>query len=134
MTVGGYLFPRDDLKMESMYLQLLWANIGSLVGNYIERQITSVIDYVVFSEDVHFIEDIKQKYQLQAKYIVLTADEETLLNRDNSRLTDRMGARVIELLHEFKAKNISEQFIIDTTLKNSEEIVAEIITNDRFFV
>jgi 2-phosphoglycerate kinase len=132
MVVGGKVAPWKD---NGTYKKLLWTNINSVVENFIVNDFVTVIDYVVFPEDLYFIKKLKDKYDLNIKYIVLMADENTLRFRDDSRTVEnKMGDRVVELLKEFIEKNINEKFIINTSLKNIEEIVLEIINDDRFII
>lgn len=132
MVVGGQIAPWND---DGTYIKLLWTNINSIVENFIINGFVPIVDYVVFPEDLSFIKEVTVKYRLKVKYIVLMADENTIKIRDESRTSEnKMGDRSIELLKEFKEKDINERFIINTSSKSIEETVLEIIKDNRFII
>lgn len=132
MVVGGYIPPWED---NGTCRRLLWANINSIIENSIINGFIAVVDYVVFPEDLSFIEEIKNKYGLKVKYVVLMADGDTIRGRDSSRTIDsRMGERAIELLEEFKEKQIDNRFIINTSSKSIDDTISIIINDDRFLI
>jgi len=131
-VVGGYTPPWED---NGTYRRLLWANVKSLIENFAENGFISVVDYVVFPEDLSFVKGIRDKYGLKVKYVVLMADRETIRYRDSSRTIDnRMGERAIELLDEFKEKQIDSRFIIDTSSQSIDEIISIIVDDERFLL
>lgn len=133
MVVGSYKAPWED--RDKALSNILWTNINSIANNFILHEFTPVIDYVTFPESLHYLQDLQQKNNLKLKYVVLMADEQTLVSRDAQRDPDCvMWARVIELLHKFKERNIDPKFIIDTSHKTVEEVVQEIINEDRFVI
>lgn len=132
MVVGGSVEPWKD---DGQYLELLWSNINSLAVNFIKRGFTVVIDYVVFPEDLKLIKELKDRFQIKIKYIVLIAEAGIIRVRDSLRTeNEKMGNRAVELLKEFEDKNIDDRFIINTSLKSIDETVSEIIKEDRFIL
>ena len=102
-----------------------------MIKNYIDSNYIVVIDYVLFPEDLN---DIVYK-DIKLKYVVLTASEETVIRRDLSRPTDEiMGNRAVELLNEFKEKDIDKRFILDTTNLSVDDAVDIILKDSRFLL
>ena len=128
MYVGGYVSPWKD---DGSRLKLLLKNIKDMIKNYIDSNYTVVIDYVLFPEDLN---DIVYK-DIKLKYVVLTASEETVIRRDLSRPADEiMGNRAVELLNEFKEKDIDKRFILDTTNLSVDDAVDIILKDSRFLL
>lgn len=129
MVISGYVKPwKDDGKL----MNLLWRNVCSLIKNFANENYTVILDYIVFPEHLKYmIEELK----LKVKYVVLTADKDTIRNRDLLRPADEvMGERAIELLEEFNAKGINHKYLIDTSFKTIEEIIDIITKDDRFII
>ena len=128
MVVGGYIEPWKD---DGTKLDLLWRNISSLVKNFTSEDYIAIVDYIVFPEHLKFIKGLNQR----VKYVVLTADEDIIRERDLLRPEDQvMGERAIELLAEFKEKNIDSRYIIDTSDKSIEEVIDIILNEERFII
>ena len=133
MIVGGYVVPWED--EDKKYLKLLWSNICALVANFLDNSVTPIVDYVVSPHNLHYIKELQHTYDVRIKYVVLMADEQTLIARDAQREPDCvMGQRVVELLHKFKERNIDPKFILDTSYMTIEEVVEEVVTKDRFLI
>ena len=68
------------------------------------------------------------------KFIVLLADEETLLLRDKERPEDcQMKERCITLLNSFKNTNYNEKNLLNTSNLSVDETI-DIIENDNRFI
>lgn len=67
------------------------------------------------------------------RYVVLWVDGAELLRRDDLRIKDhQMGARCQELVEEFASEGIAERFFFDTTDLDVDEVVLNIMRNDKF--
>lgn len=129
MVVGGYVEPWKDSVRN---MNLLWQNIVSLVRNFTNDGHAVILDYIVFPDKVKYL---TERLDMKIKYVVLMADEETIRQRDLMRPDDEiMGNRAIELLEEFKEKDIDSKYIINTSKMSIEEIIDIIINEDEFFV
>lgn len=132
MVIGGYVKPWKD---NGTYLELFWENVAVLIENFLKRNITVVIDYIIYPEHLKKIVSRFKEKNVDIKYTVLLADKNTILQRDNSREPEcRMGERSIELLNDFRNLNIEDKYIIDTTSLSKNEISNMIITNKRFIL
>lgn len=130
MVIGGYVNPWDD---SGEYMNLLWKNIADISLNFLEKNITTVIDYIVFPEHLKKLRVLLDRENLKVKYIVLFSREDELLKRDGERIPEnRMGKRVLELLNEFRRLQIESRYTIDTTEMCVDNIVDIIINEDRF--
>lgn len=128
MYVGGYIEPWKD---DGSRLSLLRENLSSMIQNFSKNNYNVVIDYVVFPDDINLI--VKELGDIRVKYVVLMADQETIIKRDLLRDVDeKMGERVVELLSEFKDKNVDDKYIIDTSKLTVEDVVEKILKEDRF--
>jgi 2-phosphoglycerate kinase len=132
MIIGGYVNPWEDT---GEYMDLLWQNIAGLSLNFVEKKITTVLDYIVFPEHLKKLMGLFDRKNLKVKYIVLISKEDELIKRDGERILEhRMGKRVLELLNEFRRLKIESKYIIDTTEMCVDDIVNMIIADDRFDV
>ena len=132
MVVGGYEFPWHD---EGKLTELLWLNVSSLTSNFLDNNFNVVIDYIVFPEQLKYLEKIRCQHNIVLKYVVLMANEETIRIRDEKRAPEEvMGDRAIEVLNEFRDKKIDSKYILDTSDKKIEDIVLEIKREERFIV
>ena len=67
------------------------------------------------------------------KFVLLIADEDTLISRDKERNIDsQMGERVLVLLKELLAEDYDKKYILDTTNLSIDKTVNTIINNDNF--
>jgi 2-phosphoglycerate kinase len=115
---------------------LTWDNIEAITRNLLKYGFDVVIDYVTFPKDVIWISKKLADLSVKIKYILLLADEDTLVARDESRPEEtRMGERSVILLHEFLEKRIPDKYILDTSKLNVEminKIIIDIKENPRY--
>jgi len=76
-----YSFFRTDPAMEwAKILKLTWQNILLVADNFLRNNINVIIEYVVEEELEHILSVVK-KYDVEIRYIVMTADEATITER-----------------------------------------------------
>lgn len=132
MVVGGFVVPWED---DGTYIDLFWENILAITENFIIRNISVVLEYVIFPEQTKRIVDRFKEKNIPIKYTVLMADENTIRERDSNRdVHERMGERAIILLKELKEMNIEEKYILDTTNLSKDQVVNTIMTENRFLL
>ena len=132
MIKGGLVAPWED---DGYYMDLFWDNIISITNNLIDRNITVIIEYVIFKEQIKKIESFLKARQIKLKYCVLLAEEQTLKERDLSRKEiERTGDLSIRSREEFLSKNISSDKLLYTDNLDIKEIANIIKSSDRFFV
>ncbi len=130
MIKAGYVAPCED---NGEYIDLACRNFISLTNNFISKNIDVVIDYIIFPEHLNYFSKLNKSDNINLKYIVLTAEKEEIVRRDNERPKEcKMGDRVLELISEFEEKVIDEKFKLDTTNQEIEKIVEEIISNNKY--
>lgn len=90
-----------------------------------------IFNYIVTPENLELIRtNIKD---CTIRFIVLLADESTLLLRDKERPEDcQMKERCIVLLNNFKSQNYDAQNILDTTNSSISDVINIIENNNRF--
>ncbi|WP_247906898.1 AAA family ATPase [Streptococcus anginosus] len=132
MVKSGLVAPWED---DGYYMDLFWDNIISLTKNFMDRGITVVIEYVIFEEQLKKIADFLKARQINLKYCVLLAEEQTLRARDLSRKEiERTGDLSITSRNEFLSKNINQNHLLYTDHLGIKETVNIIKSSNRFFV
>lgn len=118
--------------------QLTWVNIASLAYNLLNADYDVVIDYVTFPSEAEWLAEELKKQAARIVYVILLADEETLVNRDRLRpIDEQMGERSIILLHEFKEATKDARHILHTGHLSAQQIdvvIEEICHNSRFIL
>jgi broad-specificity NMP kinase len=114
-------------------LSLTWKNILALTRNFIQHDFNVVIDFVVEDELDWFCKQISD-LQVTLKYIVLRADKEKLIERLRKRGDYDSLERSLFLLNKLESTPSNKQFMYDTTLRQTEEIVDVIIKDTGFIV
>ena len=132
MIKSGLVAPWED---DGYYMDLFWDNIISITANLIDRDITVIIEYVIFEEQIKKIKEFLKTKQIKLKYCVLLAEEQTLKERDLSRpKIERTGHLSIKSRNEFLSKSINKNHLLYTDNLDIEEIVNIIKFSNRFFV
>ena len=132
MVKSGLVAPWED---DGYYMDLFWDNIISITANLIDRDITVIIEYVIFEEQIKKIKEFLKTKQIKLKYCVLLAEEQTLKERDLSRpKIERTGHLSIKSRNEFLSKNINQNHLLYTDHLDIKETVNRIKSSDKFFV
>ena len=132
MIRSGLVAPWED---DGYYMDLFWDNIISITNNLVDRDITVIIEYVIFEEQIKKIKEFLKKKQMRLKYCVLLAEEQTLKERDLSREEiQRTGDLSIKSRNEFLSKNINNNNLLYTDNLDIKEIANIIKTSNRFVV
>ena len=132
MIKSGLVAPWED---DGYYMDLFWDNVISLTDNFMARGITVIIEYVLFEEQLKKIVEFLKAKQINLKYCVLLAEEETLRDRDSSREEiERTDDLSIQSRNEFLAKNITQNHLLYTDDLDVKETAYIIKTSDRFLV
>ncbi|MBE1556695.1 AAA family ATPase [Sporosarcina limicola] len=115
---------------------LIWDNILSLTKNFLWYGNDVVVDYVTFPHQAIWLYDNLRNSNVRVVYVVLWADQDTLIERDSKRLREhRMGERCLLLADEFKKSGLDEKYLLSTTegtKSENEYIIDEIISNAKF--
>ncbi|WP_137789148.1 AAA family ATPase [Bacillus sp. E(2018)] len=115
---------------------LIWNNILHLARNFIDYGCDVVIDYITFPKDAEWLKLQLNKSDVIIKYVVLWADEKTLVKRDALRDADeQMGERCLILFHEFLNSSLDSKHLLHTSLltpKDLQQVVQEIRFENRF--
>jgi len=132
LVVGGYVKPWED---DGTYLGLFWENIFDLIDNFLERNISVVLNYIIYPEKIREIIKVLKEKNYAAKFIVLMVDETTIIERDNLREEDcRMGERSIKILNEFEKVYSDSSHILNTSCLSEEKSGEIIMRDDRFYL
>ncbi|WP_187252179.1 MULTISPECIES: AAA family ATPase [unclassified Geobacillus] len=117
-------------------LSLIWDNILSLVRNFVKYGNNVVVDYVTFPQEAIWLYENLKDLNVSVVYVVLWADNETLIKRDEMRKPEhRMGERCLILADEFNECGLDKKYIFDTSEKTTDDIgniIYEIMNNQKF--
>ena len=132
MIKSGLVAPWED---DGYYMDLFWDNVISITNNLLARDITVIINYVLFEEQIKKMKEFLKTKQVNLKYCVLLAEEQTLKERDLSRKEiERTGELSITSRNEFLSRNMNKNHLLYTDNLDIEEIVNIIKFSNRFFV
>lgn len=118
LMVRGQELPPWDKQ-----LSLIWQNILSLTNNFIQNDLSVIIDYVVEDELEWLFNNISD---VKIHYIVLRADEEILINRLNKRGEDFLIEGSLYLLNQLENTLSNKNYLYDTTNKQPGEIIKDL--------
>lgn len=134
LVCGGYIKPWK----EGNHLKVFWENCIDLICNYLNNGYDVVFNYIIDKEK---IEELKNEFRktngnnIEIKFIVLLADEKTIVERDKERPEEaQMKERVLVLLESFKNQKFDKQNILDTSNISIIETVEEILNDDKFIL
>lgn len=126
---GGYV----SAWKEGNHLEVFWKNCIDIIKNFLDSGYDVVFNYIINKKDLEMI--IKDFSEIEIKFVLLLADDQVLINRDNEREEDcRMGERVLVLKNNFVNQNFDKKYILDTTNMSIEKTVKEIDTNDLYYL
>lgn len=129
LVCGGYVKP----WLEGNHLEVFWENCVDLIKNFNNKGYDIIFNYICTPKDTEYIK--KNFKDIEIKLCILVTDEETIVKRDKMRPIDyQMGERSIILLKEFNKMDYDKEYYLDTTLLSIDEVVREIIENDKFLL
>lgn len=127
--IGGYISPWK----EGNHLKIFWRVCIETIEIYLDEGYDVIFNYIINKDDIIKIQQNFKKYIV--KFIVLLADENTLIIRDKERPLDcQMNERCLILLNSFKSTNFNKNNIIDTSNLTVKEIVSIINTRNKFIL
>lgn len=126
-VIGGYV----SAWKEGNHLDVFWEICLNSIETYLSYNYDVIFNYIVTPTIVDKIKNRFKDYKV--KFVVLLADEDTLLLRDKQRPEDcQMKERCLILLNSFKSKNYNSNNILDTTNLSVEETINIISKETRF--
>jgi len=134
MVISGYVSPWEDY--DNKYIDLLWDNCLEIINNFINKGISVVFNYIIYPDRLkQIIDKFKDNKNLIIKFVVLTTNEKTIIERDKLRPEDcQMGDRAIVVLNEFKEKGYDINYILDTSNISPEDTTTLILNEDKFIL
>lgn len=132
MHVNGRKKPWESKEEVS----LIWDNILSLAKNFIRHNNDVVVDFVTFPHEAKWLSENLKDLDVDVIYVVLWADQETLINRDNMRKPEnRMGERCLILFNEFMESGLDEKHLFnisEITIQDIDHVINEIKNNKKY--
>jgi len=127
-VVGGYTPPWKS----GNHLETFWKICISTIQIYLEDGFDVIFNYIVSPEEFEILKTKFKNYKI--KFIVLLADQKTLLQRDSQRPVDcQMGKRCITLLNGFISQNYLIKNVLDTTNLSVDQII-NLIEDEKNFL
>lgn len=115
-------------------LKTTWNSIALITREFISKDLDVVIDFVIEEELPWFLKEISD-LNVRVKYVVLLANRRAIVERLKKR---DGGTQYLErssvLLSKLKSDPHNEQFIFETSGKNTKEVFEEVKEDDRFVV
>ena len=128
-VIGGYVQAWRD----GNHLKTFWKVCISTIKIYLENGYDVIFNYIINPGNIETIKAELKKYEI--KFVVLLADEKTLLLRDKERpIGCQMSERCIVLLNSFKNKKFNKLNILDTTNLSIEEAINIIENQNKFII
>ncbi len=109
----------------SQVLKFNWECILEVAGKALVRGLDVVIDYVV-EDELPLLQKLAKKYDAKLYYLVLTASEESITERLQTRGDDNLIERGIFLKKKLDSLSENQGHLYDNTGKTVAEEVAEI--------
>lgn len=107
-------------------LSLAWNNILAITRNFIQQEMDVIIDYVVEDELEWFCQNLAD-LNVDIKYVVLRANEDTLIERLNRRGNPELINRSLFLLKKLEEAAQNQPYLLDTTGKEPSAVVSEVL-------
>lgn len=128
-VIGGYVQAWRD----GNHLKTFWKVCISTIKIYLENGYDVIFNYIINPENIETIKAELKKYEI--KFVVLLADEKSLLLRDKERPIEcQMSERCSVLLNNFKNEKFSKLNILDTTNLSIEESINIIENQNKFII
>lgn len=134
VTGDKFLIPlkNSGLTFEQI-LEETWQKILSSTLEILRKNSNVVIDFVVEDELPWFYKHIANE-NTQIKYVVLLADEKTILKQLEKKNELNFKDRALFLLDKLGKDPANDKYIYDITNKEVAEVVQEIIKSARYVV
>lgn len=128
-VVGGYV----SAWKEGNHLEIFWRICKKVIKEYLDSGYDVIFNYIISNSKI--LELKKEFSAYSTKFVVLLANEETLLERDKQRPEDcQMKERCIVLLNNFKQDLYDKKYLIYTDNMTVESVVTKIEKENGFFI
>jgi len=108
-------------------LKLTWQNILLLTENFLRNNINVIIDYVV-EDELEQILSVVKNYDVEVRYIVMTADETTIRERVIQRGDDWLVERALFLRSKLTNCEENKPYLYDGS-KDTIEAQVKVVKN-----
>ncbi|MFE5323741.1 AAA family ATPase [Paenibacillus sp. NPDC056579] len=130
--VNKMLLPGSELPMDQRF-SLTWENMILLAKSFLRNDLNVVIEWILQNDLERICERLSDS-AIQIKYVVLRANEDTLKERLGERGDSHLLDRSLFLLQRLDALPFNNNYLYDTTGKQTSEIVQDILASDEYIV
>lgn len=116
---------------EGNHLDIFWKVVIDTINNYLNAGYDVIFNYIIPKDKFNELKNIFKKNN--TKFIVLLANESTIIKRDKERaIENRMNERCLVLLNSFLNYNYDKKYILYTDELSVKEIAEKIIKDNKY--
>jgi len=133
---GDVLMAMFDDKYDRTWeerLAMTWDNIAAVTRTFVRGGHPVVIDYVV-EEELEWFRGEMAELGAELRYVVLTAEEDAVMDRIRSRGDIHMTDRSLFLLRKLRASEANAPYLLETTGRRPEDLAEEILHDPGFIL
>lgn len=119
--------------MGMTFITVLWECILDVAGKALVRGFDVVIDYVI-EDELPLLQKLAKEHNAKLYYLVLTASEESITERLQTRGDDELIERALFLKKKLDSLPENQGHLYDNTGKTAAEEVAELSKNMEDFL
>ena len=107
------------------HLDLMWKNCNAIIKNYLDAGIDVIFNYIIHKENLKMLQ--KEFCDYEIHFMLMMADKETIISRDESRDEDVQVHRTEEHIKNYKKDGYDKKLILDTNDLSIDDEVEEIL-------
>lgn len=111
--------------LKGNHLDVMWKNCIAITKNYLDAGIDVIFNYIIHKENLKMLEKEFCDYELH--FILMMADKETIISRDESRDEDVQIHRTEEHIKNYQKDGYDKKYILNTDTLSIEDEVEEIL-------
>ena len=111
--------------LKGNHLDVMWKNCIAITKNYLDAGIDVIFNYIIHKENLKMLEKVFCDYELH--FILMMADKETIISRDESRDEDVQIHRTEEHIKNYQKDGYDKKYILNTDTLSIEDEVEEIL-------
>ena len=111
--------------LKGNHLDVMWKNCIAITKNYLDAGIDVIFNYIVHKENLVMLKKAFANYEIH--FILMMANKETIIARDEGRDEDVQVHRTEEHIKNYKKDGYDKKFILDTDTLSIDDEVEEIL-------
>ena len=111
--------------LKGNHLDVMWKNCIAIIKNYLDAGIDVIFNYIIHKETLKMLREAFSGYEMH--FILMMANKETIIARDESRDEDVQVHRTEEHIKNYKKDGYDKTFVLDTDTLSIDDEVEEIL-------